>query len=513
MPKKRNPLWLQKLMIRRMIVALLILAQIVLVITTIVHYQTLQWLRSAMTAISILIAFHVMTQRDVKSAFKLTLVFVILLFPLFGGALYCILQYQTVNIGFRKKIERIEQDTAEAYHKSEELLNEAICELPEDRRQLHYLQNVPGFPVCRNTETVYFSDGNAMQKSLLDELKKAQKYIFLEYFIIEEGVFWDPILDILKERAQNGVDVRIIYDDIGCLLRLPKDYARRLREMGIQCAVFNPFHPFLTSVQNNRDHRKIIVIDGSVAYTGGINLADEYLNEKKLYGKWKDNALLIRGDAAWSFAVMFLQMWSFLNKKVEEIERYQPTPKKYLSASGWVQPYCSSPIHREHVAEHVYLNVIEQARRYLYITTPYLTIDGSIMSALKLCAKSGVDVRIITPHIPDKKTVHFTTRSYYRELLHAGVRIYEYKEGFIHSKTFIADDRIATVGTINLDFRSLYLHFECGTCLYRTESLPDIKADYLNTLEYCQEITEKDCTKNPIVRIFQDLFRIFAPLM
>lgn len=511
--KRRKPLWLQKLLIRRMIVVLLILFQFGLIITMILQYQQLRWLRNAMSAISIIISFHVMTRRDTKSAFKLSLVFLILLFPLFGGALYCILQYQTHSIGFRRYLANIEAETKQNRHVSKELLTTAAEALPESRKQLHYLQNVAYFPVCRNTETIYFPDGNDFLASLLDELKKAEKYIFLEFFIIENGKFWDPILEILKERAQHGVDVRVIYDDVGCFLRLPKNYAKKLRSMGIQCEVFNPFRPFLTSVQNNRDHRKIIVIDGKIAYTGGINLADEYLNEKVLYGKWKDNAILLRGDAAWSFTVMFLQMWKLLTKKSEDIEAFAPTASSSADSDGWVQPYCDSPMDKENVGEHVYLNIIQQAQQYLYITTPYLTIDGSVLSALKVCAKSGVDVRIITPGQPDKKTVHFTSRSYYRELLHAGVKIYEYSDGFIHSKSFLADDAIATVGTVNLDFRSLYLHFECGTCLYRTQSLKDLKKDYLQTLENCRTITEQDCRHNFIVRLFQDICRIFAPIM
>ena len=513
MPKKRKPLWLQRLLIRRMIVVLLILLQFAFIFATIIHYQQLQWLRNVMTAISVFISFHLLTRRDTKSAFKLSLVFLILLFPLFGGALYCILQYQTTNIGFRRRLSAFEEKAKKHYRVSNEVLDSAMTALPSNRKQLYYLQNGPGFPVCQNTQTVYFPDGNQMLESILAELQKAQKYIFIEFFIIEEGKFWDPILEILKERAQSGVDVRVIYDDCGCFLRLPKNYAKELRDFGIKCEVFSPFRPFLTSVQNNRDHRKIMVIDGKIAYTGGINLADEYLNEKVLYGKWKDNAILLRGDGAWSFTVMFLQMWSFLTKKEETISDYHPQESNDAHNDGWIQPYCDSPMDKEHVGEQVYLNIIDQAQKYLYITTPYLTIDGTVLAALKLCAKTGVDVRIITPGMPDKKTVHFTSRSYYRELIRAGVKIYEYTEGFIHSKSFLADDTVATVGTVNLDFRSLYLHFECGTCLYQTDSLKDLKKDFLSTLESCHEVTEKDCKHNFVVRFCQDICRIFAPIM
>ncbi len=513
MSKRKKPLWLRRLLISRMIVMLLILAQFAFVFLTIYYYQQLRWVRHTVTALSVLICFHLLTRRDQKSAFKLSLIFLILLFPLFGGVLYCILQYQTENTGFRRKLTRIEQAAKCEYRRDEQALSEATASLPESRKLVHYLDRIPAFPVCKNTETVYFPNGNDMLDSVLKDIQNAQSYIFLEFFIIEEGKFWDPILKALEERAASGVDVRVIYDDMGCLLRLPKDYAKRLRAKGIQCKVFNPFRPFLTSIQNNRDHRKIIVVDGKVAYTGGINLADEYLGEKVLYGKWKDSAICLRGDGAWSFTVMFLQMWSFLSKKQDDIASYLPQPAPAAEAVGWVQPYCDSPTDHEHVSEQVYLNIIEQAHEYLYITTPYLTIDGSILSALKLCAKSGVDVRIITPHIPDKKIVHFTSRSYYRELIRAGVRIYEYTDGFIHAKNFLADGLIGTVGTVNLDFRSLYLHFECGTCLYRTPSLNALKQDYLQMLKDCREISERDCKRNLFIGLLQDICRIFAPVM
>ncbi|MBQ9132484.1 MAG: cardiolipin synthase, partial [Clostridia bacterium] len=289
--------------------------------------------------------------------------------------------------------------------------------------------------------------------------------------------------------------------------------AKKLRAVGIHCQVFNKVLPFVTSSHNNRDHRKITVIDGAVAYTGGMNLADEYINEKIKYGHWKDSAIRLYGKGAWGFTVMFLHVWSMLTGKEEPIGDFYPRELPEVLSDGWVQPYSDSPIDRERVGEHVYSQIIEQAQRYLYITTPYLMVDDGLLAALKLSAKSGVDVRIITPSHPDKKWVHFTTRSYYRELIAAGVKIYEYSDGFMHAKNFIADDVIATVGTTNLDFRSLYFHFECGTCLYRTSTIAAIKNDYLQTLQHCQQIREKDCKTNLLGKILQDVFRLFAPLM
>ena len=285
--------------------------------------------------------------------------------------------------------------------------------------------------------------------------------------------------------------------------------------MGIDCRVFNRFKPVLTSMQNNRDHRKIAVIDGKVAFTGGINLADEYINAIERFGHWKDASVMVSGKAAWSFTLMFLQMWELTTGEDEDYAQYDPwvLTDCPVQASGFVQPYADSPMDKENVGEQVYLQIINNARRYLYINTPYLIIDESMMSALCLAAKSGVDVRIVTPHKWDKWFVHVTTRSYYRDLMAAGVRIYEYSRGFIHSKTFVSDDTVATVGTTNLDFRSLYLSFECGVLMYRTEAVAQLKEDFLNTLEQCHEITDGDCQCGPIRRIFQDVLRLFAPLM
>ncbi|MFA7637208.1 MAG: cardiolipin synthase, partial [Monoglobales bacterium] len=335
---------------------------------------------------------------------------------------------------------------------------------------------------------------------------------FLEYFIIQEGKMWDSILEILKRKVAEGVKVRIIYDDMGCFFLLPKGYAAELKKFGIECIIFNPFRPFLSVIQNNRDHRKIASVDGKVAFTGGINLADEYINAYEKHGHWKDSAMMVSGDAAWGLTVLFLQMWELCTKKSEDYSQYFPGKTTGLK-NGYVIPYCDSPLDTENVGEHVYLQIINNAKDYVYINTPYLIIDDSMVSALTLAAKSGVDVRIVTPHIADKFYVHAATRSYYRELINAGVKIYEYTNGFIHSKTFVSDDYTATVGTTNLDFRSLYLQFECGVLMYNTTAVGQVKEDFLNTLEICQQITKEDCRTNMIKSLFEDILRLIAPLM
>jgi len=503
----------RSLLIRRLFIALLLLAQLILITLSIIYYSKMRWVANALRMLAFITALHLLTHQR-PASFKISMVFLILLFPLFGGVFYWIFHFQTTTVGFRKALRRVQNESVSAYRHRGPEENSMLSDAPEAQKLMRYLDSVPQFPVCKNTETKFYGDGKDFQADLLLELKQAKRYIFLEFFIIGEGAFWDSVLEVLTERACAGVDVRVIYDDLGCFATLPSNYKKTLRAHGISCRVFNPFRPFLTSIQNNRDHRKIAVIDGQVAFTGGMNVADEYINERERFGHWKDSAIKLSGDGAWSFTVMFLQMWSFLTSKKETAETYLPprTVENNL-CSGWVQPYADSPMDREAVSEQVYLQIIGAAKKNLYITTPYFMVDNSMLAALKSAAKSGVDVRMILPHTPDKKLVHFTTRSYYRELLAAGIKLYEYSKGFIHSKNMIADDAIASIGTANLDFRSLYMHFECGVCLYQTESILDIRNDFLKTLEDCQTITEKECKAGPVKRFFQDICRLLAPMM
>ena len=381
--------------------------------------------------------------------------------------------------------------------------------------QIRYLQNYAGYPVYSQTRTTYLCPGERFHEELLMQLEKAEHYIFLEFFIIQDGVFWNSIYEILKRKASQGVKVRIIYDDLGCFFILPTDFVKQMEDSGIECAIFNPFRPLLTVKQNNRDHRKIVVIDGKIAFTGGINIADEYINTFEKHGHWKDSGILVEGKAAWSFTLMFLEMWELCKKSDEDIASWYPwqfTPCTQPS-DGLVLPYADSPMDTENVGEHVYLQILNEASDYVYINTPYLIVDDSMVSALCLAAKRGVDVRIVTPHRWDKWLVHMTTRSYYRELIRAGVQVYEYTDGFIHAKSFVSDDIIATVGTANLDFRSLYLHFECGAWLYGGQAVAQVKEDFVNTLEICQRIEEKDCAKYLSSKLLQEILRLFAPLM
>jgi len=404
----------------------------------------------------------------------------------------------------------------------ESVLPQLAAEHPECLPQVHYLQEYAGFPVYKRTQTTYFNSGESFFARALEELEKAETYIFLEFFILREGKMLNPILDILTKKARQGLDVRVIYDDLGCFMSLPPAFNNTLESRGIKCMVFNPFKPILSSHQNNRDHRKIVSIDGKTAFTGSMNLADEYINARERFGHWKDAAIMLHGDAAWSLTLIFLHMWNLERSEREQDDAASFYPWKEadgtiaacpVASDGYVQPYADSPLDKENVGEHVYIQIINNAKKYVYINTPYLVVDDNLLSALTLAAKSGVDVRIITPYRWDKKIVAIVSRSYYRQLIQAGVRVYEYSAGFNHSKTFVSDDRAATVGTTNLDFRSLYLHFECGVWMYNTQSVAGVKEDFLTILPGCKEITLKDCSRNAAQRVVQDVLRIFAPLM
>ena len=388
-------------------------------------------------------------------------------------------------------------------------------------RQAEYLSKVAHYPVYRNTETKYYPDGESLFIDMVDALKEAKHFIFMEYFIIDNGEMWGTVLDILEQKASEGLDVRMIYDDVGCVNTLPARFYKQLQERGIKCQVFNPFRPFISIVLNNRDHRKIMVVDGHTGFTGGINLADEYINKKMRFGHWKDTGVRICGEAVWNFTIMFLQMWCSITGETRDLQGDSAkafSPNRYWDGppgdDGYVQPYGDSPLDEETVGENVYLQMIANARRYVYIFTPYLIIDNEMMTALCLAAKSGLDVRIVTPGIPDKRFVFLLTRSYYAQLLDAGVRIFEYNPGFIHAKCFVCDDEVAAVGTINLDYRSLYLHFECSVWMYKSRAVMEVKEDVLETLDVSTEMTASEVKgwKLP-VRMLQSLLRLLAPML
>ena len=513
---KKKKKWFRALLRHRLFIMLLLFLQIALLALFLLDRSlTSEFVGYALTISSIIIALYIIANQD-RPAYKLTWVFLILVFPIFGGLFYLLFRLQTHSKKLRGKMQKIIASSLPAFSMAPEKTSLACEKLPEQAREIRYLADIGGFPVYADTKTDYLPLGETYLDSLLTDLKRAEKYIFLEFFIIEGGEMWDRIHDILKKKAEMGVEVRIIYDDVGCFLRLPRDFVKELAAEGIRCIKFNPLSAFLIATHNNRDHRKLVSIDGKIAYMSGLNLADEYINKISPFGHWKDNGIRLEGPAAWSATMIFLQMWALAEKHPEAFSEYYPDRAFFdapIHTEGFVQPYADMPFDDENVSEHVYMHMIAKAKKSVYIMTPYLIIENSMVAELCLAAKSGVDVRIITPHRWDKRFVHFTTRSYYRELITAGVKIFEYTPGFIHAKTIVCDGEIATVGSANMDFRSLYLQFECGVRMYGTTAVAAIEKDFLETQEKSLAIMEKDCRFNPLIRFMQDICRLFAPLM
>lgn len=461
--------------------------------------------------ISILVVLWVINN-NINPDYKIAWIILILIFPIFGGLFYIFFANHDSNKR-KYKMKGIKEKSIESLDSSAAILDHIEQENITAANQARYLQNYAYSPIYKNTRTEYLPMGEVTFERLKEELKKAERFIFLEYFIIEEGVMWNSILDILVEKVQHGLDVRVIYDDVGCLFTLPHRYNKYLESLGIKCCVFNPLIPILSLRLNNRDHRKIAVIDGHTGFTGGINLADEYINAYEKYGHWKDTAIMLKGEAVWSFTVMFLSMWGYLRGIDEDFAQFKPrlsAAEKALE-DGYIQPFADNPLDSEAVGEIVYLNVISKAQKYVYICTPYLVIDNKMIGALTVAAKSGVDVRIITPYIGDKWFVQAVSRSYYKNLINDGVKIYEYMPGFIHSKTFVADDRYGIVGTINMDYRSLYMHFECAVWMYKSSSAIKIRDDFYQTLKMCKQVVGED------IKWYKSwtgsVLRVFAQLM
>ena len=394
-----------------------------------------------------------------------------------------------------------------------EISDDRIHHILAVARRCYDISKEAGFPFYRNTGFDYYGLGDTGWPVMLEEMEKAEKFIFLEYFIIEEGTMWNAMLEILIKKAQAGVDVRVMYDDLGSFMTLSQKYAAQLEEKGIKCIPFNKINPIIGIIMNHRDHRKIMVIDGRVAFSGGVNLADEYINAYEKCGHWKDNVIRIKGEAVWSYTVMFLTHWNALSKTKDV--NFEVFKTDFISGKtdGYIAPYGETPLDDEITAQNIYMGILNQANDYCYIFTPYLIIDSEFINALILAAKHGVDVRIITPGVPDKKLVWRITRSYYASLIAGGVRIFEYQPGFIHSKVFVSDDKVATVGTVNLDYRSLYLHFENGTYLFGSEKVKDIRDDVLETCAKCNEISLDEARSGPIVTFLLAVLRLFAPQM
>lgn len=493
---------------------------LLLVIQILLFFMGFQWFKefrphyySAMQLFSFIVGIWILNSRINPTA-KITWLIVIALMPVFGVLLFL---YMKSDIGHRvlkRRVDHIITETKEDICQDRETMehlsqdNEAVATLA------HYIGRSSCHPVYDRTAVTYFPLGEDKFEEMLKQLQAAEHFIFMEYFIVAEGLMWGRVLEILAQKAAQGVEIRFMYDGSCEFALLPRDYPKRLRALGICCKVFAPVTPFISTHYNYRDHRKILVIDGHTAFTGGVNLADEYINREVKFGHWKDTAVMVKGEAVKSFTLMFLQTWG-IDEREQDYAHFLSYPALPVEkAKGYVIPYGDCPLDDEKLGERVYMDILNRSLRYVHIMTPYLILDDITLAALKYAAKRGVETVIIMPHIPDKLYAYLLARSYYEELLKAGVRIFEYTPGFVHAKMFVCDDEEAVVGTINLDFRSLYLHFECAAYFCQSPVVPEVERDMQETLLKCEEITLAACRSYPFVKRFAGkALRLFAPLM
>ena len=499
---------------RFLIIALLLALEIGLMISVYLWFQDnlpiflyAQWIFAFLMVIYLF-------NNNMDSSAKLTWMLIISFLPVVGALL---LLYTQTNLGHRKETELLEDrinSTRGMLRQSENVLREIEHDGSGTDDLSRYLNLTGCFPVYDKTQVTYFPLGENKFEAMLEELEKAEKFIFMEYFIIEEGYMWGRILDILLRKAREGVEVRVMYDGMCEMSTLPVDYFKLLEKEGIHAEAFSPIIPLLSTHYNYRDHRKILVIDGKVAFNGGVNLADEYINHIERFGHWKDTAVMIKGPAVKSFTLMFLQMWK-AGEKQEDYETWISAPcEPHEAAKGYVMPYCDTPLDQYKVGETVYMDILNRATDYVHIMTPYLILDGELETALCFAAQRGVDVKLILPGIPDKRVAYSLAKMHYRHLFDAGVKIYEYTPGFVHAKVFVSDDIKAVVGTINLDYRSLYHHFECATYMYKTDCIADIEKDFQETLAKCRSVTSESIKNEKLsYKLIGRLMKMISPLM
>lgn len=501
-----------KIFSRLVITAFIVLVQALWLVAAITRLSEYGEITSAVfTILAAIMALFVIYRND-SGAYKLGWILLICLVPILGTLMYAFFGNKRPSRRLKRIIEEVESK-----HKDELRQQERLGELSNSRlqRTVDYVAKEGPYPAWSGTKSKYYSLGDKAFPDLLQDLKNAKHFIFMEYFIIEEGEMWAEIFDILKEKVKEGLDVRVIYDDVGSMDKIPYGFQKKLEAEGVKVVVFNPVRPILNLVYNNRDHRKITVIDGYICHTGGYNLADEYINRVERFGHWKDSGIRLEGEAVWNYTVMFLNIWNAYRKTDTDYSTFAPHVHhpEVFDSDGIVQPFSDSPLDDENVSENVYLEIINQAEEYIYLYTPYLILDAEMLSCLQLAARRGVDVRVVTPGIPDKKLIFRLTRSYYQPLMKAGVKVYEYTPGFIHSKSILADDFIGVVGTINMDYRSLYLHFECGTMMIGSSVLRKLKEDCQLTFSRCHRISEEDTRTGFLGLLFDGVLRVLSPLL
>lgn len=499
---------------RTLIVVFAFLVQFALIIASFIWLRDYSfYIYAGFVVLGVLVLLHLFNSRG-NPDFKLVWMIPVTVVPVFGALFYLYINSQPGTRMIYQRLQYLGKFTKQYVTQKEKVKKDLEQKSPQMGHLASYLMEYGTCPVYEHTLVTYFPLGDEQFPAMLKELEKAEKFIFMEYFILEEGYMWNTVLELLKKKVREGVEVRVMYDGMCVLALLPSFYPKILEKEGIQCKMFAPIKPFFSPHYNNRDHRKILVIDGRVAFTGGTNLADEYINKKERFGHWKDTAVMLKGEAVERFTFMFLEMWGVSERGDLEYEPYRTPKDMQMPNDGYVIPYDVMPYGYERTGKQVYLDILNTAQRYVHIMTPYLILDSDMITALTFAAKRGIEVIIIMPHIPDKIYAYVLARSYYEELLLAGVRIFEYTPGFIHAKVFTSDDTKAVVGSINLDYRSLHLHFECAAYLFRNQAVAQAEADFQDTLKKSQEITVEDCRNYPLGRrMAGKMLRLIAPLM
>lgn len=495
--------------------SLMILLQLGLIYVAIAYFSEHWKYFSIVTRILAFLVATYIINTPILPEYKIAWLVPVLLAPVVGIPLYLMLGKHN----FKKEnsfYNRSQSEIKKYLGQHEEIIKRSLGEDYFVNRMGNYVYNSSKGRLNYGDKIKYYPSGETMWSAILEDLKCAKKYIFLEYFIFKPGQIYAALLETLTQKVKDGVEVYLLYDDLGCTYNIPTKYFKKLMKVGVKVRAFQPFRPFINSSVNNRNHRKLCVIDGNIGYTGGINLADEYINIDCKFGKWKDCGIRVEGKTCDDFVLTFIQMWNdTLKKKDAHITDYEHylyqdyEPQTTTSYSLFVN---DSPHDNESTSENVYLKMIDQAARYIYITTPYLVIDHSMKSTLILAAHSGIDVRIIIPGVPDKKITYQLTKAFASQLVKEGVKVYFYKPGFIHAKSFICDDLYSVIGTANLDYRSLYLHYECSLFVCDKQLTYSVKEDYQRTLDDCEEVTSKLLTTNVFTRAWRALLRMLAPL-
>ncbi|MEG2928801.1 MAG: cardiolipin synthase [Oscillospiraceae bacterium] len=502
---------------KRFLAAVLAVIQLLIFFVLMTKFYTIgPTIYILMTVFSIAILLYLFERDNLNPSYKLLWVLVMVILPVTGAVFYFLWGDTKLTKGQQRKLEAAQLESREHLQPNADAIEQLTKYDPRLAKQAKYLENHADAPAYYHTTAKYYPMGEDFFKDYMEDLKGAKEHIFIQYFIIDEGYMWDTILEVLKEKAAQGVDVRVVFDGFGTLLTLPSNYDKTLEKFGIKAQIFNTvkfsFKIGDYLMLNHRDHRKITVIDSCIGYGGGVNLADEYINVVQRFGTWKDTAFRLKGEGVFSLTATFLQTWKLLTGENVDYEKYRPHTQE--PTDGIVQPYFDTPLDKSTVCENAYLSIINNAMEYVYITTPYLIIDNEMVTSLCLAAQSGIDVKIMVPGIPDKWYVYYITQSYYRILIEAGVKIFEYTPGFLHAKMYVSDDSQAVVGSANMDYRSMYLHYENCCSFYGSGIVMDVKQDFLQAEKLCHLVTLEDVKKTPLwKRIFQILFRVWSPMM